>query len=145
MIGVVFMAIGTTSLIFEINDFERLDAYSAIRERTDYYDTKEFDLKDGQMVNLTFMDNGYTPYEINYEDSIGDKVMISIVENIDYKVMDHGVVVYDDDGWNDGIHALEFIMEGLKNRKLYDFNNSSIVITLSHDNRDRINIEYNED
>lgn len=148
IIGIVFMAIGTTSLIFEINEFERVDQRAFIQDKN-YFNTEEFKLNENKNILLNFDEDSYIHHEIEYDDSLGDNVKISISNNIDYKVLEDGIQVYEQSYYNsdfdDGINRLEFIMDGLKQKKLYDVNMTSIIVHVSYDNRDRIQVTYQED
>ena len=154
IIGVVMMAIGTTSLIFEIGQFEHVNAVDVLANHAYGYRNEVFDLKnDKDVVELVLHDDYYGhSYEYNYDDSLKDRVKITLSGGVSYSVSGSTIDVskiddeyyygYENDftrSWN----RIEFFLDGLKERKIYEMGYDPIIITTSYSNKDRVRIITN--
>lgn len=149
IIGITLMAIGTTMLVFEIKDFKFVDNRGDFINKEEYKSHTFNVSKDD--LELTFKNHSSASYEWVYDDSMQNEVKVELYGGSDYNVNDKDNKLdilnshnYDSD--NDGLDSLDYFnrfIDGLKQKKVYVFNNSSnIVITSSYKNRDRVNINY---
>lgn len=147
IIGIVLMAVGTTSLIFEMGKFDRVNA-SDIPNLQEYgYHTKSFKLKDKEELSI-LVANEYqsNSYIWEYDDMMKDKVKITFSNNMDYQIGEDQIIITDTNSYrhesrNNWYDYLELFVSGLKQYKLYDLSGEDIIITTSYENRDRIHIE----
>ena len=147
IIGIVLMAIGTTSLIFEISKFEHVDA--ADKFLKEGYTDELITLKEDEDVTIQLEDGYKYSYEWNYDESMKDRVKITFVNGVSYRKDGNVFIVEDiddyDDAFEDGWDRFRIFIDGLKERKIYSYQYEDIIITTSHANRGRIHMEPSYD
>lgn len=145
IIGVVMMAIGTTSLIFEIGQFDHVRAEEILSNNKLGYRSEVFNVKENEMIDIRMEDSyGDYSYEYVYDESMKDRVKISFSDAVSYSRSDLQVVVNDIDGYNGdfftGWDHFKYFLEGLKERKIYELQGGNIIITTSYANKERVRI-----
>ena len=148
IIGITCMAIGATMMFFEVKDFTAVSACDLYDEHY-YSSVNTFDVSQ-ENVSITIREN-YIDYDFNIDESLGDTVKIESTDDIAQSVNDHEYIIegfkdHDDgveDSWNDMTRAINVVIDGLKEHKLYSCSgNNAIRITCSSKAKAKININY---
>lgn len=146
IIGITMMAIGGTMMFFEVKDYTAVNACE-LYDKHFYSSVNTFDISKKDL-NI-YMGRSYVDYEFVIDESYGDKVKIEAPDYIDQTVSEHEYYVegYNDRhyeaeaGWNTFTNAIDIIIEGLKEHKLYSCNGTRVIrITCSSKAKAHINI-----
>lgn len=147
IIGITLMAIGTTMLVFEIKDFKIVDDRGEYMSK-DTYKSHTFNVSKNDLI-ITFKNVSGTSYEWKYDDTMKDEVKVELFGNTDYKIYDKDNKLtifnrgYHKDSDMDGFDYFNRFIDGLKQKKIYNYTTSSdIVITSSYKNQDHVKIDY---
>lgn len=126
LLGITLMAIGTTMLVFEIKDFTFVDGTSLYINKDGKSTTSEtFRVTNNNRLRIDFKRDDID-VKFAYDETLGDKVIVDINDNIDYKVNNNHLNIYD---WQsrhnvsysirNSIDAMNTLIDGLKDRKVY--------------------------
>lgn len=139
--GVVLMAIGATMLLMEVEDFEVVDGRQIFK---DEYKTYSVSVKD-QELNIRFLQQYGDRYEWKTDENLKDEVKIELLEDADYifykdkNQLDIRNIYTDKSYERNSIQYLSYIIDGLKQKKIYTLRGSStLVITSSLESRSKI-------
>lgn len=141
------MAIGTTALIFELKEFDYVNAVDYLSTSKNYKQ-ETIKLSGNDTININFNEEDFDYYcDWTYDDSLKDEVKITLSNGVSYRIDGKTLNIYNidysyDNGFDGFWDRVDFMLEGLKKRKVYELDNSRIMITTSYANRDRVQINY---
>ncbi|MEG2543871.1 MAG: hypothetical protein RR986_04120 [Longicatena sp.] len=146
LIGITCMAIGTTMLIFECKEFEVIDVRASQNLKDADFENHTFMLKEDEQVSLKYdkkvVNRGYGWH---VDDTLKDGVIIvSIKDNVEYSIHGNELTIEqnydeDNDSFNKGMKAFNKILDGLKEHKIYNYENySNIVFTSNYKTRSKL-------